>query len=620
MPEPALARSIASLNMDAKSKKSYLSVIKGSSLRFAFALAGLLSLIWFLIRVVPKPSRAAYPCQRVAAPLASGFLVWLLGLVGSTGLLYRAKHHLQKSRYVVAVMCLAGAVFALWWSAGMSGESAKAGTFTPIDLPNSPIGTARGIHPGRVVWVHDPNATSWDGTTGYWSDNNNIDQNVVSAMFSTSVCWLTGEVNDTSAWDRLFEYFNERAGKGKVVYQSGEKIAVKVNMAICSDHGNPGNASYNSPQLVWALLNQLVNNAGVAPSDITVYDASRFIPSTIYDRCSVGDLAGVRFVDSVGGDGRIEAQRDPNVRVYHADPNVPARWLPDCVVEAEYIINLAHLKGHYLTGVTLCAKNHFGSTWVEADGRYGGWRGREGFWPGNDIHYRINAYDTNQPGSLSSFKAPARPMGSYNPLVELMGHEHLGGKTVLFIIDGLYAAKHQGATIGDSPKWLSSPFNNDWTSSIFVSQDGVAVDSVAVDFLRSEPTVTDVADANDYSTADDYLHEAAVAHDPCSGTLYDPDGEGRLESLGVHEHWNNATDKQYSRNLRTSGGVELVSSAPAEAIPGDFEPDGDVDLFDLAVLTGHWLEPVQPCWNGDLTNDSQVNMLDFAILAENWTR
>jgi hypothetical protein len=148
----------------------------------------------------------------------------------------------------------------------------------------------------------------------------------------------------------------------------------------------------------------------------------------------------------------------------------------------------------------------------------------------------------------------------------------------------------------------------------------VAVDSVAVDFLRSEPTVTDVADANDYSTADDYLHEAAVAHDPCSGTLYDPDGEGRLESLGVHEHWNNATDKQYSRNLRTSGGVELVSSAPAQVIPGDFEPDGDVDLFDLGVLTGHWLEPVQPCWNGDLTNDSQVNMLDFARLAENWTK
>jgi hypothetical protein len=44
--------------------------------------SGFLALVWFLIRVVPKPSRAAYPCQRVAAPLAGSFLVWLAGIGG----------------------------------------------------------------------------------------------------------------------------------------------------------------------------------------------------------------------------------------------------------------------------------------------------------------------------------------------------------------------------------------------------------------------------------------------------------------------------------------------------------------------------------------------------------
>jgi len=29
--------------------------------------------------------------------------------------------------------------------------------------------------------------------------------------------------------------------------------------------------------------------------------------------------------------------------------------------------------------------------------------------------------------------------------------------------------------------------------------------------------------------------------------------------LGVEEHWNNSTDKQYSRNLGTGTGIELVS-------------------------------------------------------------
>ena len=358
-------------------------------------------------------------------------------------------------------------------------------------------------------------------------------------MFVKSICWLTGKSTDTDAWDAIFRYFNQKHNKGDIGYQHGEKIAIKINMVNCRTHGNPGNAPYNSPQLVYALLKQLVNKVGVAPSDITVYDASAYIPSTIYNRCSTGDLAGVRFVDNVGGGGRIQAVRDQNTFIHHADASVPPRWLPQHVVQAQYVINLAHLKGHYLPGVTLCAKNHFGSTWVQADPRYEGWRGREGFWPGNDIHAHINAYDTTAPSSLTNFKFPARPMGSYNPLVELMGHPKLGGNTVLFMIDGLYANKDPGTPVSNAMKWSSAPFNNDWTSSIFVSQDNVAIDSVALDFLRSEPTVPYVADANNYSTADDYLHEAAMANDPPSGTVYNPDGSGRLTSLGVHEHWNN---------------------------------------------------------------------------------
>ena len=35
-----------------------------------FPVIGTLSLIWFLVRVIPKPSRAAYPCMRAAARYA----------------------------------------------------------------------------------------------------------------------------------------------------------------------------------------------------------------------------------------------------------------------------------------------------------------------------------------------------------------------------------------------------------------------------------------------------------------------------------------------------------------------------------------------------------------------
>jgi hypothetical protein len=60
---------------------------------------------------------------------------------------------------------------------------------------------------------------------------------------------------------------------------------------------------------------------------------------------------------------------------------------------------------------------------------------------------------------------------------------------------------------------------------------------------------------------DNYLHEAALADRPPSGIRYDPEGDGTpLESLGVHEHWNNPQEKQYSRNLGTGEGIELIRS------------------------------------------------------------
>jgi hypothetical protein len=68
--------------------------------------------------------------------------------------------------------------------------------------------------------------------------------------------------------------------------------------------------------------------------------------------------------------------------------------------------------------------------------------------------------------------------------------------------------------------------------------------------------------------AEDYLHEAAQADSPPSGTFYDPENDGvALASLGVHEHWNNPTDKQYTRNLGTGDGIELIYRRLGPAAP-----------------------------------------------------
>ncbi len=94
-----------------------------------------------------------------------------------------------------------------------------------------------------------------------------------------------------------------------------------------------------------------------------------------------------------------------------------------------------------------------------------------------------------------------------------------------------------------------------WASSLFMSQDPVAIDSVGLDFVRNEPTADECR-----GMPENYLHEAALADKPPSGTVYDPNQDGKpVASLGVHEHWNNATDRQYSRNLGKREGIELVA-------------------------------------------------------------
>jgi hypothetical protein len=132
----------------------------------------------------------------------------------------------------------------------------------------------------------------------------------------------------------------------------------------------------------------------------------------------------------------------------------------------------------------------------------------------------------------------------------LIAHKHLGGKTLLYAVDFLYVAESQNVPV---IKYLS--FGDHWCSSLFFSQDPVAIDSVGLDFIRNEPKADECR-----GKPDNYMHEAALAEKAPSGTIYDPSQEGKpTASLGVHEHWNNATDKQYSRNLGKRGGIELTT-------------------------------------------------------------
>lgn len=395
---------------------------------------------------------------------------------------------------------------------------------------HEPYGTGVGAMPGRVVWAHNPDSVEWDGS-GYWWNTDNFDESVMLKMVNDSIAALAGCENAKEGWMVLFSAGNYARNFGGA-YQKGQKIAIKANIngsgVFDDDTSGETQMSYTNPVLLKALLRSLVEEAGADPEDITVFDVSRLFPDYMIEMCTQGNLKGISFED-----------RNNST----ADENAPINWsykfsgkinyLPTCVTNADYIINFANLKGHSY-GVTMCGKNHFGS------------------------FINGNAMRPPEGANLHQWLTK-NEMGIYSPIVDLMANSELGGKTVLYMLDAIICAPSEGASItADNSKWQQTPFNNDYTSSLFMSQDPVAIDSVGADFLANEPAVADNNSAVNDASNENYLHEAGLVTKAPSGTVYTDNNGNAITNLGVHEHWNNSVDKQYSRNLGKKEGIELI--------------------------------------------------------------
>jgi len=468
-----------------------------------FHIAGIVAIIWFLVRVVPRPDRIRYPCQQMAVATMSGYVAFWVILWGAMfhGIalwMRKAKTNFGK----FSPLLLVGMVLSFSVSSMVFADTAtiKQDDPTPWEpLALDPIGTPTGLNPGRVVWVWNPDATN-KYLIGYWWLENNNDQDVINEMVSDGIKNLAGEITEVAAWDALFKYFNQEHGYGEIGYQPGEKIAIKINLNNCyGSYFVIDNNRDASPYVVKALLKQLIDVVGVNSEDIYVYDASRPMAIWFYDRVA-DDFPSVHYVDAEGGLTGREKVISSSESIYFADDVGVVRTLPTVVTEAKYLINMPILKRHPIDyGVTLSGKNFFG-TWIEdvvAVHKYH----RAAFTPGN----------------------PA-------PQTDLFAHKQIGGKTLLYLGDGIFSTKIDHSTIG---KYQMKPFNNDWTNSLFFSQDPVAIDSVMYDFIYTEG-------CNPAEGSQNYLHQSA---EPNPNT-YDPEGDGSYlsESLGVHEHWDASVD------------------------------------------------------------------------------
>jgi hypothetical protein len=534
--------------------------------------AGAAALAWFLVRVVPKPSRAGYPCQRAAFPVASAFVIWLLGALSIKSLFGRlggaaSRHRAAAVLGMVSALAVAGWTLVSLVYPGLADPQTKITDFNFIPAKaNAPVGVARGINPGRVVWARDPLASKWAGhlhqTSDQWWLDQNTDQKAVDAMLDATLTRLTGTTNGELAWQALFQYYNDHsrqlANRG---YQPGEVVAVKINMNNATGSAKVDNFIDSSPQMVLAMVRQLVNQAHVRQQDIVVYDVRRYMmPYTLTKVWS--EFKDVRFLQTgpakedqpkhpVYGDySRLEAPVWVEGVNYSNGKYSDAKLIPKQIYDATYLVNMALLKAHSYpyndldggdngqTAITMTGKNHFGSI-----------KGTP------ELHAAIN---TDQEGVKNA----------YSPIVDLAASPNLGAKTILFVLDGLYCGRKWQSYPQHFPNF---PFNNraipyespEWPASVLASMDGVALDSVGLDLLFAQ-----TRNNNDElgrprilirANADDYLFEMAQPGNSQSGTVYKQGGKV-VASLGTHERWENDSTMRYSRNIDpvNGKGIELV--------------------------------------------------------------
>lgn len=522
----------------------------------------MLATAWFLVRVIPNPSRAAYPCMRAAAPLMSSFILYLLGASATLFAFKKARRSLLNARYLASGLFILVAISVAIFSSASDRIPVYANSKLLLGS-NQPIGVPRGTYPGRVVWVWDANSTNENCTNAFgdgWFLPKNTNMDVVNTMVRDAVVRLVGKATISESWDVLFKYFNQNHAKGNVGYTDGEKIFIKTNQVSASS-GTYDTATFaiksqsrygmaeTSPQVVLAILRQLVNECGVKQENISVGDPMKHMYKHVYDMWH-NEFPNVIYIDTDARYGRTAPLSGLFPSIFYSDRGTVLKTngtygtpftsdnLPRAMTDAAYLIVIPAMKAHSRGGVTLCGKVHFGSN------LYGS---------ATHLHGGLVA-PNNIPGAQDPLR---RGYGSYRTQVDLMGHKDLGGKTVLFIVDALWA----GSEANDPPrKFSTTPFNNDWTSSVFISQDQVALESVCFDFLKAEFT-----SSNPYGSypqmegADDHILQAADSSYWPRTIKYDPENDGTIiGSLGVCEHWNNPIDKQYSRNLGTGSGIELI--------------------------------------------------------------
>lgn len=308
-------------------------------------LVGILALCWFLIRVIPKPQRAMYPCQRAAFPIASSFVIWLIGIFSSLSLFKKSRQAFKQVN----------------WISGLALLFLSMGIFTLVM-------NQRGVKSFALTTLFTPPARSFESLPYTLIQAHSI----VSVVKSDKA-----DVRDLSAQDidALVREAISLAGGLDHLIEDGNSVVLKPNLltfrTLPYDNQQSFNIGPGSNGIVtdYRVIQSMVNVIReINPSGrITLIEGSA-VGSTRSNFSIVGwnritGLDEVIFLDELCDwqDKNSPALKKVNLppgKALYSRPSEPnTYYLSRVYYEADVLISLPCLKNHSATGITGAVKN-----------------------------------------------------------------------------------------------------------------------------------------------------------------------------------------------------------------------------------------------------------------------
>lgn len=266
---------------------------------------------------------------------------------------------------------------------------------------------------------------------------------VVQKIFDKAITELTGTTTTSAAWAVLLPN-----------YVAGQKFAIKVNFNnYTGTDPDPNIDALIEP--VNAVIQTLLD-FGVPGANISVYDVTNGLHDGMMPQAPFIARCINPDVQFICHHGNSQAFSTTETATFPASMNVSPLALAQCLVAADYLINLPIVKTHYMgatnTGLSVTSlglKHHFGSV------------------NGNNVLHN-NCTPTSSPNSQ----------------VELFKNKHLSGKTVLVVADMLFGS---WSGVEEAPQpWAL--YGNGASNALVVAKDPIAIDCVLTDILAAEMT------------------------------------------------------------------------------------------------------------------------------------